>query len=890
MTPQEIKAHFGLELKEEPNLDKLRASGASNAYSCDEEGNVIGLNLRVKQRSSLSIPASLSALRHLNVSENEALQELTFEAGLPALEELNVSLNALQVLSLPSGFDALCKIYAEKNKLSRFAIKGGCPNLNFLDLAGNQLTELSLPGSLPRLELLYLQGGNKVSDIGFLAGAGALQTLNLSGNAVQDLSPIRHLIEKGVEVKWKKSGSGILVEDCPLGTPPPEIVKDGNKAILNYFHEQDKQGTDTLYEAKLLILGEGGAGKTSLCRRLLYPGQALPSESESTRGIDIHQYEFPMDNGRNFRVNVWDFGGQEIYHATHQFFLTKRSLYILLDDTKKDYKAVQDEGFKYWLEVIDLLGGHSPILIFQNEKAGRSKQIDLAGIKGRFDNVEARYRGNLELPDAINEIKDAIPFYVKQLPHIGQSLPKKWIDIRKDIEELAKTTAYISQNEYFNIYKGHLEFDREKALQLSRYLHDLGVFLHFQDDVLLRRTVILQNTWATEAVFKILDDEVVKENLGRFDETDCQRLWADTVYADMHPELLQLMVKFEIAYQLADTMPPIWLAPQLLQPSKPETLNGWEKPGDLELRYHYDFLPKGLVNRLMVRKHRYVQQPELGWKNGALFEQGETQLMVQLSAKGDEIILRARGPQCKELLSIIAADLDALNETFSGLSDKVTKKIPCICKECRKSTTPEFYDYEELVERKGLNKKTIECRRPPFADVSVFELLEGVQADHEKLEAFTQAGKQGGKKAFFSYSRHDRQFLDQFLGHLSGLRRQGKLQPWDDRQILPGEEWDEAIKKELAAADIIFLLVSADFLNTDYIWEVEVKAAMERHYKGDTSVIPIIIRPCSWQSMPFGELNGLPRKGKPVVSYTTMDDAWLEIAKEIEELIKPEEK
>lgn len=109
---------------------------------------------------------------------------------------------------------------------------------------------------------------------------------------------------------------------------------------------------------------------------------------------------------------------------------------------------------------------------------------------------------------------------------------------------------------------------------------------------------------------------------------------ADSVYADMHPELLKLMVKFELAYQLVDTEPPVWLAPQLLQPSKPEILNGWEKAGDMELRYHYDFLPKGLVNRLMVRKHRYVQQPELGWKNGVLFEQSDTQLLAQLSVKG----------------------------------------------------------------------------------------------------------------------------------------------------------------------------------------------------------------------------------------------------------------
>ena len=168
-------------------------------------------------------------------------------------------------------------------------------------------------------------------------------------------------------------GDGIYVEDCPLTNPPPEIVKQGNDAILNYFREREVAGVDHLYEAKMLILGEGGAGKTSLLRRLYQPGQELPTESETTRGIAIYRHEFRLRNGRPFRLNVWDFGGQQIYHATHQFFLTHRSLYVLVDDTRKDYKSVSDEGFKYWLELIDVFGGHSPTLIFQNEKGGRSK-------------------------------------------------------------------------------------------------------------------------------------------------------------------------------------------------------------------------------------------------------------------------------------------------------------------------------------------------------------------------------------------------------------------------------------------------------------------------------------------------------------------------------------
>ena len=369
---------------------------------------------------------------------------------------------------------------------------------------------------------------------------------------------------------WR--GHGIYVEDCPLTNPPPEIVNQGNDAILNYFRERALGEVDHLYEAKMLILGEGGAGKTSLLRRLYQPDQPLPTEKETTKGISIYRHEFPLKNGRRFRLNVWDFGGQEIYHATHQFFLTRRSLYLLVDDTRKDHKSVSDEGFKYWLELIDVFGGHSPVLIFQNEKGGRSKAIDIGGIKGRYDNVKERYAGNLEHGNAADQLRDGIEFFASNLSHIGEELPARWIKVRADIEDRAGEAPHITQQEYFEIYRRHMEFDRSKALHLSRYLHDLGVFLHFQDDPLLARTVILQNQWATEAVFRILDDETVKAQLGRFNGADCERLWRDSVYADMHPELLALMQRFELCYELGDSKPPTWLAPQLLPPAKPASL------------------------------------------------------------------------------------------------------------------------------------------------------------------------------------------------------------------------------------------------------------------------------------------------------------------------------
>ena len=167
----------------------------------------------------------------------------------------------------------------------------------------------------------------------------------------------------------------------------------------------------------------------------------------------------------------------------------------------------------------------------------------------------------------------ALEFFASHLCHIGEELPARWIKVRADIEIRAGEVPHISQQEYFQIYSRHMEFDRSRALHLSRYLHDLGVFLHFQDDDLLARTVILQNQWATEAVFRILDDESVKAQFGRFNRADCERLWRDSVYSDMHPELLALMQRFELCYELRDTTPQAWLAPQLLPPTKPNSMS-----------------------------------------------------------------------------------------------------------------------------------------------------------------------------------------------------------------------------------------------------------------------------------------------------------------------------
>ena len=134
---------------------------------------------------------------------------------------------------------------------------------------------------------------------------------------------------------------------------------------------------------------------------------------------------------------------------------------------------------------------------------------------------------------------------------------------------------------------------------------------------------------------------------------------------------------------------------------------------------------------------------------------------------------------------------------------------------------------------------------------------------------------------FFSYCHRDETLRDELEIHLATLKRQGVITTWHDRRIEAGTDFGKEISQYLEEADIVLLLVSADFLNSDYCYEVEMSRALERHEQGEARVIPVILRPCDWKRAPFGKLLAVPRDGKPVTKYPNQDDALLEVVEAI---------
>jgi hypothetical protein len=134
---------------------------------------------------------------------------------------------------------------------------------------------------------------------------------------------------------------------------------------------------------------------------------------------------------------------------------------------------------------------------------------------------------------------------------------------------------------------------------------------------------------------------------------------------------------------------------------------------------------------------------------------------------------------------------------------------------------------------------------------------------------------------FFSYCHADEELRDQLEKQLAMLKRQGIIETWHDRRIIAGQEIDKTINGHVNNDDIILLLVSPDFIASDYCYEREMMRALERHESGEATVIPVILRACDWHHAPFGKLMATPKDGKPVKKWADADEAFLEVAQAV---------
>lgn len=556
--------------------------------------------------------------------------------NLTSLKVLNLEYN--NITSIPREIVKLKNLETlnlRKNKIEFVSPKiSWLPNLERLILQKNKIKRL--PNNLNRLERLRILDlrDNQITHIPIELGNLNLQVLDVFENPVENI--------------------------------PVEIIEQGTDAILNYLLSKDKsEYIDYLYEAKLVIVGRGGRGKTSLVRKLTIPNYCLEKEIKSTEGIDIQQWDIDikLEKSNSFRFNLWDFGGQEKYDATHQFFLTERSLYFFLTDARQEDNYLD---FDYWLNVIRLRSKGSPVIVIQNKIDERVKELPQQKYKALFPDIQSFSK--ISCADGweytLESLKTEVRKAIMKLPQVGDELPKPWVDVRKELETLSKEGInYLSLEEYTAICK-EFNLSQKQGLFLSQYYHDLGIIVHHKDDVILRNTVIINPDWAVDGVYNVLDTHKVQDNNGEFTDNDLLEVWSDDQYKDKTSELLQLMKNYELCFQLG--FDKVYIAPELLLPDKPqyEKVSGERR---VKFQYHYDFLPSGIITRFIVRIHSHIEE-RLFWRYGVVLSYENSRAEVVEDNINRKIYINVVGPERKELLGIIRMEFKAIHKTFHGLN------------------------------------------------------------------------------------------------------------------------------------------------------------------------------------------------------------------------------
>ncbi|RFP63081.1 MAG: GTPase [Limnothrix sp. CACIAM 69d] len=677
--------------------------------------NLTSLNLSNNQLTELPTAiAQLQNLKSFSLSDNQLSALPAAIAQLQNLTELSLWVNRLSELPAAiAQLQNLTLLDLGSNQLSELpAAIAQLQNLTLLDLSGNQLSELpAVIAQLQNLTQLYL-GGNQLSELpAAIAQLQNLTELDLSYNQLRELpESIRELPRL----------EHLNLSGNPLPIPPEILCRQEqlsenlwradyeSQTILDFYFNSHRD-PKPLYEAKLLIIGEEGTGKTSLAKKLTDETCQLEPKEESTEGIDVLPWEIDHLDGTPMRVNIWDFGGQEIYQSIHQFFLTKRSLYFLVADDR-----TENTDFYYWLKLAETFGENSPLLIIKNEKHDRQCPIDEGSLCNKFTNFKAALSTNLETNRGLDQIHTQIRSYLSTLDHVKQTIPAHWANIRAVLENLTQDDPYgagvgrnyLELRDYFDLCRQNGFSTEQDMLAASQFLHDLGICLHFQNIHFFKKYLILRPEWATDTLYKVLDNPDVRADFGRFNDDTLEQLWDEGDESQMRNELLQLMKEFALCYEIPGCKGR-YIAPQLLEKERLDY--PWDDSDNLILSYRYTFKPKAIFPQLIVALHEQIENNCRVWKHGMVITNGSARAEIIEDDRyyEAEIKIRVSGSNKRSFMTVIGHELDKINRSYDRLTTEVL--IPCNCSQCKGSQNPETYPYETLQKFIRDHEALIQC-------------------------------------------------------------------------------------------------------------------------------------------------------------------------------------
>lgn len=702
-----------------------------------------------------TVPEELGQLSNLRSLMLDHIQLTKVPAELGQLSNLRtLRLDNNQLTMVPRELERLSNLQVlclDNNQLSEVPIGlSQLQNLQELWLYNNQLTELPIQlMQLANLQDLRLYN-NKLTKIpAEIRQLSKLQRIYLGSNLLTELP-----CELGQLPLIR-----FRVQDNPLRYPP-EIVEGGNDEILAYLRAL--HGASREWISKMVVVGEGGVGKTSLLRALR--GEPFIADEETTHGIEIKQLPLahPNKDDVTMLLNTWDFGGQEIYHATHQFFLTNRSLYVLAWNARLGYEQGK---LNYWLDTIAVRAPQSPIILVATHTDEREADLPLAELRRGYPQIVGQIEISNKSGDGVDGLRQLITETAAALPLMGEEWPVAWASVRHAVRALAATRNHITPNELAALLDEH-EVTGTQARVLTKWLHELGEILFFQDVDELNDIVILNSQWVTEAISRVLESEEVAAQDGIFSRDCMNGLWHDLPPA-MREHFLRLMEQFDLSYRILEdrdkslVIERVPYDPPAYEPrwnalkdaalsgklpacrSLPEgtdsvsTRQAGSLPDikeavpcrEIKMRFKLDAtMPAGIPTWFIARSHRFTLRTH--WRHGALFgddRQTPNHLgLVQAYPHDRYVLLTVRGPAPQNFFALLRDGLEVTFARFPGLG--IARKVPCCGHDGE--ACPHEFDLKQL--EKALTRtppvNEIQCPEA-FENVPIAKLLFGIDRD-----------------------------------------------------------------------------------------------------------------------------------------------------------------
>ncbi|MCC3834817.1 COR domain-containing protein [Vibrio parahaemolyticus] len=627
------------------NNDPKNSSTPKNLYLNDEITDITALGLDIKSHNI----SSLKKLKNLNLSRSAVEETVLIEAlKLGSVETIYLTDTHIDTTEIGEN-KSIKKLVLNDCGIKHLDFVNKLKNIELLDVDSNPIEQIpnKIPESLTEISASECKIINIPKEI----------ALSFEINISPDNSLA--LQERIINLR-----------NNPLQNPPLELIEQGRDAITEYYSSMTGE-TTTLNEAKVVFVGDGAAGKTSLMKRLV--SNDFNEKESQTDGIEIMNYRVSLENECCINAAIWDFGGQQILQATHQLFLSKRSIYVLVvEDRKNDLH--KDQDIEQWLTQINSLGGRPPIIVVKNKiDENPHGDIQTNRLKTKFPNIVAFHEISCLTGDGLKRLSTTLNRCIVDLPMRRLELPQNWLNVKNELKSQARTHDLLHLNTYQEICSKHNINNKVAKDTLLRLLHDLGEVIAFEE-LKKHNTAILEPSWITEGIYGLIRSRPLADNNGIISLKEAQLAldkYSDIPgrFEDKASYILDAMETFQLCHRTMESE--TYLIPILLPPQIDTSSIDLEFANKDTIRFMFKFekfLPPNLMPMLLVKIHEWIHGDKR-WRTGAILTPThlKAQAKLELGKVERELHIQISGDEKRDLFI-------NLRSTINELIDKLANK------------------------------------------------------------------------------------------------------------------------------------------------------------------------------------------------------------------------